>query len=500
MCLLLAFSRGALLAVAIGLALWLAVVPLRLRALVALGGVLVADAPARRVGVRAGRAGGATAPRSRCASTPARASARCCCCCSSALTVAGLAVGFLSAVTPPGDRAPGARASRALIGALAAVPGGRDPAARQRARRHRRAGLQGLEAGHRPGRLRARPTRPTRLTDDLVGARPLLARGDEGPRAGPVARHRRRLLRHACGCATASTAAPSGTRTATSCRRSPTSAGSASRCRCSPRARGSPTRRAYGRRAPHATAVCPGTPSASGWRRWRVVALVFGVHSAIDWTWFVPGNACRRCCARAGSPRARRCASGSTAASRRRRVPPRPALRLARRRRVVIARRGLVGGLERRCSRCAPVHAQAAALERARPAARSTAAASIARIAHDRNPLSVDPLFDLAAIEQAAGDARSPPGARSSRRSTSSPRTRRPGAGSGASGSTSSTTPTARCARSRPPTSSTRARAQSITDVVVASRARRGAPAASARGARHQHRRRPADARRGEAR
>ena len=47
-------------------------------------------------------------------------------------------------------------------------------------------------------------------------------------------------------------------------------------------------------------------------------------------------------------------------------------------------------------------HAQDAAAERRRSGA-LPAAASIARIAHERNPLAVDPLFELAAIEQAQG-------------------------------------------------------------------------------------------------
>ena len=39
-----------------------------------------------------------------------------------------------------------------------------------------------------------------------------------------------------------------------------------------------------------AIAGCPGMRNASGWRRSPLVAVVFGVHSTIDWTWFVPGN------------------------------------------------------------------------------------------------------------------------------------------------------------------------------------------------------------------
>jgi cytochrome c-type biogenesis protein CcmH/NrfG len=52
------------------------------------------------------------------------------------------------------------------------------------------------------------------------------------------------------------------------------------------------------------------------------------------------------------------------------------------------------------------VHAQAAASDRA-DKGQLEAAASIANIAHQRNPLSVDPLFDLSAIEQARGNTKS---------------------------------------------------------------------------------------------
>ena len=72
-----------------------------------------------------------------------------------------------------------------------------------------------------------------------------------------------------------------------------------------------------------------------------------------------------------------------------------------------------------RCSRCArstPRTPPSSAWTRAQ----LPQAASIARIAHDRNPLAVDPLFQLAAIEQARGNhARR--GARSSRRSSLEP-------------------------------------------------------------------------------
>ena len=121
---MLAYSRGALLAAGIGIALWLAIVPLRLRALVMLGGVLVATVPivawvfaqdgltadsaTMALRVDAGQGFGALLLLMVVA-----------------LTAAGLAVGFLSAVRPPSD-ATRVRASRVLVGR-----------ARHRARRSR---------------------------------------------------------------------------------------------------------------------------------------------------------------------------------------------------------------------------------------------------------------------------------------------------------------------------------------------------------------------------
>ena len=38
------------------------------------------------------------------------------------------------------------------------------------------------------------------------------------------------------------------------------------------------------------TAACPGTPNASAWPRWPRSRSCSALHSACDWTWFVPGN------------------------------------------------------------------------------------------------------------------------------------------------------------------------------------------------------------------
>ena len=84
------------------------------------------------------------------------------------------------------------------------------------------------------------------------------------------------------------------------------------------------------------------------------------------------------------------------------------------------------------------VHAGDAALDAARAAARYEQAVAIARIAHDRNPLSLEPLFELAAIQQARGQTPEAQGRARAARPSSSPPTPRPGAGSASSGSTRS--------------------------------------------------------------
>jgi hypothetical protein len=146
-----------------------------------------------------------------------------------------------------------------------------------------------------------------------------------------------------------------------------------------------------------------------------VVALAFAVHSTIDWTWFVPANAAAGLLAAgwvAGrGPLAARLAAGPPAprASRVQVWPP-----VGRLTRLRSAPRGpafgavLVVALAVVAAWGAyqpvrAVHAGEVAydrLDQGQPAA----AAAVARVAVDRDPLSVDPLFELAAIEQARGD------------------------------------------------------------------------------------------------
>ncbi len=144
-----------------------------------------------------------------------------------------------------------------------------------------------------------------------------------------------------------------------------------------------------------------------------VVVIVFGVHSTIDWTWFVPANAgvamlCAGWVVGRGPLRAR--LERPTPAP-----PPAPwpyASRLARAAHSVPPLHGAAAALVIVLALAAAwtafqpvraVHAGDAAFDRL-DAGQPLAAAETAQIATERNPLSADPLFDLAAIDQARGD------------------------------------------------------------------------------------------------
>jgi len=123
-----------------------------------------------------------------------------------------------------------------------------------------------------------------------------------------------------------------------------------------------------------------------------VVVVVFGVHSAIDWTWYVPGNAVPMLIC-AGFV-----ASRSTLRERFAGLEPvRPAdPRVAWSSAALV----LVLGLLAAWTAYQPVrsaHAADIAQDRA-DLGQLPAAASIAEIAHKRDPLAVDPLFQQAAI------------------------------------------------------------------------------------------------------
>jgi cytochrome c-type biogenesis protein CcmH/NrfG len=147
-----------------------------------------------------------------------------------------------------------------------------------------------------------------------------------------------------------------------------------------------------------------------------VVVLVFAVHSLIDWTWFVPANAgvavlCAGWVAGRGPLRARlEHPEGPTRPA----APPWPhASRLARIGQRLPPLRALAVLVVLAIALAAAwtayqpvraVHAGDAAFERLDQGQPEAAAAS-ARTATERNPLSVDPLYELAAIEEARGRA-----------------------------------------------------------------------------------------------
>jgi hypothetical protein len=144
-----------------------------------------------------------------------------------------------------------------------------------------------------------------------------------------------------------------------------------------------------------------------------VVVVVFGIHSAVDWTWFVPANAAVAMLA-AGwvvgrGPLRERLENPAGPAP-----PPGTWPHASRLRRVansVPPLRGLAAALVLVLALAAAwmafqpvraVHAGDTAFDRL-DAGQAEAAESIAAIATRRNPLSVDPLFELAAIQQARG-------------------------------------------------------------------------------------------------
>jgi len=145
-----------------------------------------------------------------------------------------------------------------------------------------------------------------------------------------------------------------------------------------------------------------------------VVVVIFGIHSAIDWTWFVPANAgvamlCAGWVVGRGPLQARLARPEGAA------PPPAAwphASRIARVANSVPPLHGLAAALVIVLAFAAAwtafqpvraVHASDRAFERL-DQGQPIAAAETATIATERNPLSAEPLFELAAIDQARGD------------------------------------------------------------------------------------------------
>jgi hypothetical protein len=393
MSLMLAVSRGALLAVTIGTVLWLIVVPLRMRAAVLIGGVLVTTLP---LVAWAFAQDGITGDNARMAlrTDAGQGFGALLLLMLVTLSVAGLAVGFITAVKPPGPRTV-TRATRVLVGALAVVPA-----------------VAILMLANAPGGISGQVSKAWHQATDPAVSGP----SNSPERLTSTSSGRARYWSEAMKVHAQAPWLGTG-------------AGSYGTLRL--------RYRLDGRQVQHAHGYVVQTLSDLGWvglalsllaagawltsvartvgvrRRDRgvpwdaervglatlsTVAIVFGLHSAIDWTWFVPGNVLpAMLCAGWVASRAtlRERVSGLVEPTR---ELPREAL-------VGAAAAVSLIGLIAAWSALQPVrsdHAQTAALDRL-DKGELVAAASIARIAHDRNPLATDPLFDLSAIEQAAG-------------------------------------------------------------------------------------------------
>jgi tetratricopeptide (TPR) repeat protein len=147
------------------------------------------------------------------------------------------------------------------------------------------------------------------------------------------------------------------------------------------------------------------TPERVGLLTLVATVVVFGVHSFIDWTWFVPANAAVALLA-AGWVAGRGPLGGEPAIGI-------PAAGLGERLRAGLRQPARAAGaaaavvLALVCAWTAwqPLRSDTIALESIATldSGNADAARAQAQAAHDRNPLSVDPLFDLSAIETSVG-------------------------------------------------------------------------------------------------
>jgi tetratricopeptide (TPR) repeat protein len=406
-CLMLSYSRGALIALLVGLGIWFALVPLRLRGVVALAGGVLGAAP---IVAWAFAQDGLTTDQ---APLAARTDAghefgALLLLMAAVLLAAGLAVQFTLAQRPPSLRlrrvaGQGALATLALVPiiglfALAAAPGGisgqvsknwkqvTDPNAKT--------------PTNTPGRLVATSSVRARYWSEALDVHATSPWVGAGAGAYATVRTRFRsdtlFVRHAHGYVVQTLADLGWLGLALSLLALAAWIAAAVRALgLRRRDRGLPF---DAERVALATLVA--------------VVFVFGVHSAIDWTWFVPANAVAALlCAGYVAGRGPLQANREPAAK-----PPAAGAQLSR---GVRLRRALApGGPRTVASALVLLLALAAAWSVFQPVravhagdeafvrldqGQPDAAASVATIATERNPLSADPLFELAAIEEARG-------------------------------------------------------------------------------------------------
>ncbi len=414
-CMMLSYSRGALLAVAFGIAFWLILVPLRLRGVLALTGALVASAP---VIAWAFAQDGLTTD---AAPVAARAEAghklgALLVLMAMALLAAGMAATFLTARTQRPRRTrrlvgAGLLAALALLPivgviALASAPGGIGGQVSKTW--HQLTDPNVGTPANTPNRLTATSSVRARYWDEAlhVYADSKLLGAGAGAYATARMRYRTKPLavRHAHGYVVQTLADLGLAGTALSL------AALGAWLYAALRALG----------LWRGDRGLPWDAERVGLATLVAVVIVFGVHSFIDWTWFIPANACvgLLCAgwvAGRGPLRARMEADGIALDA-----PPAPVVAPGRRARAVLGRlrppgRPDVGGALRGVGAAALLIVALAAAWAAFQPVRSVhagdavfarversqldAAANIAQIGHSRNPLSVDPLFELAYVE-----------------------------------------------------------------------------------------------------
>jgi O-antigen ligase len=173
------------------------------------------------------------------------------------------------------------------------------------------------------------------------------------------------------------------------------------------------------RRAPRwQSAPAPYSAERVGLLTMLCAVVVFGVHSFVDWTWYVPGDACVALLLAgwlAGRGPLAAAPAGLVAGTEASAPPPRPPWapplwreRLAGLGRVpiAVAVAVLAAALLAAWSEWQPQRAEDARLHAvALVASDPRAALASAQTAVDRDPLSVQALFALSAVEQAAGEA-----------------------------------------------------------------------------------------------
>ena len=409
-CLMLSYSRGALVALAVGLALWFAVVPLRLRGAIVLAAGVIGAAP---LVAWAFTQDGLTTDE---APMAARVDAghelgALLLLTAAVLLAAGLAVHFMLARRPPSrqTRALTARVALAtlavvpLVGlvVLATAPGGIDGQVSKAW--NQLTDTDARTPANTPGRLTATASVRARYWDEALKVHadsPWVGVG-AGGYATARTRYRKDTLnvRHAHGYVVQTLADLGWAGLALSL------LAALAWCLAAARATGLRPRDRGLRYDPERIGVLTLV----------TVVAVFAVHSLLDWTWIVPATAaaaalCAGFVAGRGPLRARLSgARPAPPAGRDRQAWPAPTRRQRLQRSLAARRVGavLVGLVVLAAAWTAyqPVraaHASDEAFDRL-DAGNPAAAAEVARVATQRNPLSVDPLFELAAFEQAQG-------------------------------------------------------------------------------------------------